>query len=363
MNEQTLTQYFTARLFVKLPSSSVLVVAPTHQPEVQFPQGTGAQVETGVPFVPDALAQPSGSSTTLILIEGNEKANESMPPPPARKEIVLALHASSATPIVQPKGRKRKCVRGNDGESSQHEGLNLASGLRGKFVSLIDGMISECGSEVSHLARDLTEMQGRLSESGAMLKSLGDSHSAKVSKLEVQIGELERDLGNGYSVCVYVRGAMTISTYVSCYCFDLIPYRFKVRDRFSAYMTCLRYYPCVGCMRVIFARWLSLFRTLGVRCDQQRTWWISSTRFLAGSSFLGVFTTPRNAKDQTKAIGNIPRPTPDRSEYDDQNTDESSSIVTQLPYLHAVRSLRSDRASILLGRYVATELGPRSVAT
>ncbi|KAF3531003.1 hypothetical protein DY000_02039725 [Brassica cretica] len=187
----------TACADAELPSSSVLVVAPTHEPEVQVPQGTGAQVETGVPFVPDALAQPSGSSTTPILIEGNEKATESMPPPPARKEIVLALRAPSATPIVEPKGRKRKCVRGNDGESSQHEGLNLASGLRGKFVSLIDGMIRECGSEVSRLARDLTEMQGRLSESGAMLKALEDSHSAKVSKLEIQIGELERDLGRG----------------------------------------------------------------------------------------------------------------------------------------------------------------------
>ena len=62
-------------------------------------------------------------------------------------------------------------------------------------MSLIDGMISECGSQVSRLARDFTEMQGRLSESGAMLKALEDSHSAKVSKLEVQIGELERDLG------------------------------------------------------------------------------------------------------------------------------------------------------------------------
>ncbi|KAF2617993.1 hypothetical protein F2Q68_00039433 [Brassica cretica] len=118
-----------------------------------------------------------------------------MPPPPARKEIVLALRAPSTTPVVQPKGRKRKCVRGNDGKSSQQERLNLASGLRGKFVSLIDGMISECGSEVSRLARDLTEMQGRLSESGAMLKALENSHPAKVFKLEVQIGELERDLG------------------------------------------------------------------------------------------------------------------------------------------------------------------------
>ncbi|KAL0661711.1 hypothetical protein Bca4012_098548 [Brassica carinata] len=118
-----------------------------------------------------------------------------MPLPPARKEIVLALHAPSATPVVQPKGRKRKCVKGNDGESSQQERSNLSSGFRGKFVSLIDGMISECGFEVSCLARDLTEMQGKLSESEAMLNAIKDFHSAKVSKLEVQIGELETDLG------------------------------------------------------------------------------------------------------------------------------------------------------------------------
>ena len=62
-------------------------------------------------------------------------------------------------------------------------------------MSLIDGMISECGFEVSCLARDLTEMQGKLSESEAMLNAIKDFHSAKVSKLEVQIGELETDLG------------------------------------------------------------------------------------------------------------------------------------------------------------------------
>ncbi|KAF3484804.1 hypothetical protein F2Q69_00052244 [Brassica cretica] len=145
----------------ELPSSSVMVVAPTHEPEVQVPQDTGAQVEMDVPFVPDALAQPSGSSTTPILIESNEKATESMPPPSARKEIVLALRAPSATP----------------------------------FVSLIDGMIGECGFEVSRLARDLTEMQGKLFESEAMLNAIKDFHSAKVSKLEVQIGGLERNLG------------------------------------------------------------------------------------------------------------------------------------------------------------------------
>ncbi|KAF2549841.1 hypothetical protein F2Q68_00033951 [Brassica cretica] len=328
----------------ELPSSSVLVVTPTHEPEVQVPQGAGAQVETGVSCVPDASAQPSGSSMTPILVDGKETTTESMPPLPARKDIVLAL--------------------GNDGESSQQEGLSLASGFRGKFVSLIDGMISECGSKVSRLTRDLTEMQGKFSESEAMLKAIEDSHSAKVSKLEVQIGELKRDLGKmassllkekrpgrpsprrdlalaavdggmavvqalqgetssslqaeeaRLSACkgalagvdgsfdliladlksecflptcledpeekdpavgenegsaapsldeamdaifvihfesfisedvewkdlgllLVLRGAMTNLTYVSRYSFDLIPYRFKVQDRFSAYMTCL----------------------------------------------------------------------------------------------------------------------------
>ncbi|KAL0899083.1 hypothetical protein Bca101_083044 [Brassica carinata] len=33
--------------------------------------------------------------------------------------------------------------------------------------------------------------------------------------------------------------AMTNSAYVSRYSFNLIPYRFKVRDTFSAYTTCM----------------------------------------------------------------------------------------------------------------------------
>ncbi|KAG5414649.1 hypothetical protein IGI04_002216 [Brassica rapa subsp. trilocularis] len=53
----------------------------------------------------------------------------------------------------------------------------------------------------------------------------------------------------------------------------------------------------------------------------------------------------------------------DRFEYDDKNTDEPSSVITQLPHMHAVRSLRSDRARAKLGRYVATERAFCSVAT
>ncbi|KAF2571758.1 hypothetical protein F2Q70_00002383 [Brassica cretica] len=62
-------------------------------------------------------------------------------------------------------------------------------------MSLIDGMISECGSETSRLAGELLELQGRWSETEAMLTAVKDSHSVKVSKVEVAIGELERDLG------------------------------------------------------------------------------------------------------------------------------------------------------------------------
>ncbi|KAF2593680.1 hypothetical protein F2Q70_00042341 [Brassica cretica] len=55
-------------------------------------------------------------------------------------------------------------------------------------------MISECGYETSRLAGELLELQGRWSETEAMLTTVKGSHSVKVSKLEIAIGELERDL-------------------------------------------------------------------------------------------------------------------------------------------------------------------------
>nr|VDD03862.1 unnamed protein product [Brassica oleracea] len=207
------------RVGAELPSSSALAVAPGHGTEGVTPRDTGILAGS---VIPDASALPAGSSTTLILVEDKERAADSMPPPPARKEIVLALRAPSVVPVAQPKGRKRKYTKGGDGESSQQGDLSIASGLRGKvcrsltllivtyfserqqipnflpisqFMSLIDGMISECGSETSHLTEELLELQGRWSETEAMLTAVKDSHSVKVSKLEVAIGELERDLG------------------------------------------------------------------------------------------------------------------------------------------------------------------------
>ncbi|KAF3549724.1 hypothetical protein DY000_02009528 [Brassica cretica] len=46
-------------------------------------------------------------------------------------------------------------------------------------------------------------------------------------------------LGQDLGLITTIWGAMTTSTYVSHIVFDLIPSRFKVRDMFSAYVTCL----------------------------------------------------------------------------------------------------------------------------
>ncbi|KAF2553915.1 hypothetical protein F2Q68_00033766 [Brassica cretica] len=184
------------RAGAEFPSSSALAIAPGHGTEDVTPRDAGTLAGLGIP---DASALPSGSSTNPILVEDKERAADSMPPHPARKEIVLALRAPSVVPVAQPKGRKRKFTKGGDGESSQQGGSSIASGLREKFISLIDGMISECGSETSHLAGELLELQGRWSETEAMLTAVEDFHSVKVSKLEVAIGELERDLGKTVS--------------------------------------------------------------------------------------------------------------------------------------------------------------------
>ncbi|KAF2588366.1 hypothetical protein F2Q70_00038493 [Brassica cretica] len=119
------------RAGAEFPSSSALAIAPGHGTEVVTPRDAGTLPGSGVP---DALALPAGSSTTPILVEDKERAADSMPPPPARKEIVLALRAPSVVPVAQPKGRKRKFTKGGDGESSQQGGSSIASGLRGKRV-------------------------------------------------------------------------------------------------------------------------------------------------------------------------------------------------------------------------------------
>ena len=119
----------------EIPSSSALAVAPGHGTEAKVPQDAGTLAGSGIP---DTLALPARSSTTPILVEDKERDAESMPPPPVRKEIVLALRAPSAVLVAQPKGRKRKFTKGGDGESSQQGGSNIASALRGKVCRLLN---------------------------------------------------------------------------------------------------------------------------------------------------------------------------------------------------------------------------------
>ncbi|KAF3532327.1 hypothetical protein DY000_02040189 [Brassica cretica] len=93
-----------------------------------------------------------------------------MPPPPARKEIVLALCAPHTAPVAHLKGRKRKFTKGGDGNSSQQGSSNLASGLRGK---------------VFHVADRRDDQRVRFGGQSSCWGVDGD----------VEIGELERDFG------------------------------------------------------------------------------------------------------------------------------------------------------------------------
>ena len=53
--------------------------------------------------------------------------------------------------------------------------------------------------------------------------------------LEISVLDLGQDLG----LIIALGGAMITSTYVSRIVFDLIPSRFKVRNMFSPYVTCM----------------------------------------------------------------------------------------------------------------------------
>ncbi|KAG2328758.1 hypothetical protein Bca52824_011486 [Brassica carinata] len=61
--------------------------------------------------MPETEVQPSGSSSSPILIVDVKPVLESMPPPPpAKREIVLGLSAPSAIRTSAPKSRKRPCA-------------------------------------------------------------------------------------------------------------------------------------------------------------------------------------------------------------------------------------------------------------
>ncbi|WZY77898.1 hypothetical protein YC2023_024282 [Brassica napus] len=131
----------------EFPSSSARAIAPGHGTEVVVPQDVRTLAGSGIP---DAQALPAGS-----------------------------LRAGGGS-LPRAVTGNMKLTKSGDGESSHQGGSSVASGLRGK---------------TSRLAGELVELQGRWSETEAMLTAIKDSHSARVSKLEVAIGELERDLG------------------------------------------------------------------------------------------------------------------------------------------------------------------------
>ncbi|KAG5393448.1 hypothetical protein IGI04_023410 [Brassica rapa subsp. trilocularis] len=185
---------------VEMSNAAPLATTPDPLPSNGAPAGflsfrdkvlPSAEAQVGA----DVLAQPSGSSTTPVPTDDKEQAIESVPPPPARRGIFLALRAPSATSVAPPKDQKRRCTRGNNGESSQQGGSSLVSGHRAKFVSLIDELINECGSEAERLSKELSKSQEKSSQLETKLTDNEDTHSAEVSRLEVQIGGLERDLG------------------------------------------------------------------------------------------------------------------------------------------------------------------------
>ncbi|KAF3519288.1 hypothetical protein DY000_02058591 [Brassica cretica] len=83
-----------------------------------------APIPTSPVEAPACVADYLSFREKLIRRQAEKKkgrAADSMPPPPARKEIVLALHAPSIVPVTQPKGRKRKFTKGGDGNLSSKE--------------------------------------------------------------------------------------------------------------------------------------------------------------------------------------------------------------------------------------------------
>nr|VDC99371.1 unnamed protein product [Brassica oleracea] len=107
--------------------------------------------------VSEVSAQPSGSSTTPVPAPKEEKATELMPLPLDRKEIVLGLPASKRTGAATETVKKRRCNAGAEGEPS-----GPLSQHRAKFVSLIDRMLNDCGSEIERSTRGMAESREAL---------------------------------------------------------------------------------------------------------------------------------------------------------------------------------------------------------
>ncbi|KAJ4869856.1 Uncharacterized protein Rs2_48572 [Raphanus sativus] len=132
----------------------------------------------------DVQARPEGSFAPIVV---SEDAVEVMPPPPEKKrEIVLGLPASNAVP--PSKGTFKNWV------PDQRRGKGAL-----RFVSLIDGMLGDCGLEVTRLSKELDSSRETLKRTEAVLQSIESTHAAQTLTLEARISDLERDLGKTVS--------------------------------------------------------------------------------------------------------------------------------------------------------------------
>ncbi|KAF3570417.1 hypothetical protein F2Q69_00059674 [Brassica cretica] len=158
------------------------------------------------PEVPAILSSPAMS----ISAGGNKPPGDSTPlaelamvPVQVPEEIILGLPASSAAPLTKSRKRtgaatetvkKSRCTAGAEGDPS-----GPLSQHRAKFVSLIEGMLSDCGSEIERSTRGLAESREALKQAEAALKSTEAARAAELSQLEVWVSDLDRDLGKSAS--------------------------------------------------------------------------------------------------------------------------------------------------------------------
>ncbi|WZZ58342.1 hypothetical protein YC2023_058449 [Brassica napus] len=109
-------------------------------------------------------------------------------------------------------------------------------------------------------------------------------------------------LGQDLGLLLVLEGAMTNSTYVSHFSFILIPYRFKVRDRFSAYTISL-----LSLCRMYESHLYEMAKSSSRRICFEKilvrmTFWSSKKVFLSGRKFrrrtnLQASATSRDAED------------------------------------------------------------------
>ncbi|KAJ4910424.1 Uncharacterized protein Rs2_05045 [Raphanus sativus] len=129
---------------------------------------------------PAATDAPASCSEVPILPEVGEHKEEAVEPvPPAKREIVLGLRAASAVPVSR--SRKRKCVAPVEGGPPLPEGLRIAPVLCGK-VSRLEGQVGE-------LERDL----GKTASALIKEKKTRKAKASEVRRLQHQI-ETSEDL-------------------------------------------------------------------------------------------------------------------------------------------------------------------------